>query len=93
MLLLSKATHLLEVLIPSQHLIHHHIREPQSSQVRFEDPGASPPVSLRLGHARGALAYRNIVGTDLDVTPHPPPKVVPLPPLGKANNKPFMSLF
>ena len=39
---------------------------------------------LRLWHARGALAYRNIVGTNLDVTPHPPPKVVPLPPLGKA---------
>ena len=49
---------------------------------RREDCG--PPVSLRLGHARGALAYRNIVGTNLDVTPHPPPKVVPLPPLGKA---------
>ena len=43
-------------------------------------------VTKRLSHRlrSRALACRNIVGTDLDVTPHPPPKVVPLPPLGKA---------
>ena len=81
MLLLWKATHLLEVTsLPAE-----------GGGLRSKTEGecgtfksaitivyAFSLSRLQLWHARGALAYRNIVGTNLDVTPHPPPKVVPL---------------